>query len=63
MAVAGTNERDEERISIRLPDELLSWIDRQAVREQRSRSNMVRLLLSEARDARDAREDISHLDR
>jgi len=39
-------------VQVRLLPSGLEWIDAQAVREQRSRSAMVRILLGEAIDAR-----------
>jgi len=44
--------KDSVHVSIRLPRELVEWIDKQAVVERRIRTQMIRILLEDARDAR-----------
>lgn len=42
-------------VSIRLPRELVEWIDQQAITERRIRTQMIRILLEDARDVREER--------
>jgi metal-responsive CopG/Arc/MetJ family transcriptional regulator len=39
---------NKTQVTIRLPDELLAWLDKRAKYERRNRSNMIEWLLREA---------------
>jgi hypothetical protein len=41
-----------KRVSVRLDDELIAWLDQTAAEENRSRANLIETLLKQARVAR-----------
>jgi len=45
--------KSSEAIYVRLPDELREWLDAQCQREDRNLSNMIRVLIAEAKAARE----------
>jgi predicted transcriptional regulator len=46
-----TVERGTSSISVRLADELITWLDSRAEQENRSRANLIETLLKRAKEA------------
>ena len=46
----GREERGTTSVSVRLPNDLLEWIDNRAADEHRSRANLIKMLLQEAKE-------------
>jgi predicted transcriptional regulator len=45
-----TNERGTTSVSVRLSDELLAYLDKRAVEENRSRANLIETLLKQVKE-------------
>jgi predicted transcriptional regulator len=49
-AKSGTNERGTTSVSVRLSDELLTYLDERAASENRSRANLIETLLKQVQE-------------